>query len=114
MLWLDQHDDVLEWGSEEFFIPYRNPVDGRVHRYFPDFYVRRRGKDGRVETMIIEVKPAKETVEPKKQSKRTQKYINEVVTWGINTSKWKAAEEYCLDRGWTFKILTERELDIKG
>lgn len=113
MMWLDHHDDVLEWGSEEFFIPYRNPIDGRVHRYFPDFYVKRKGSDGKIETMVIEVKPESQTREPKKQERKTRKYINEVVAWGINTSKWKAAEEYCLDRGWKFKILTERELDIK-
>lgn len=113
MMWLDHHDDVLEWSSEEFFIPYRNPIDGRVHRYFPDFYVKRKGSDGKIETMVIEVKPESQTREPKKQERKTRKYINEVVAWGINTSKWKAAEEYCLDRGWKFKILTERELDIK-
>jgi len=112
MMWLDQHRDVIEWGSEEFFIPYRSPIDGRVHRYFPDFYVKRRGADGKVETLIIEVKPAAQTKEPKKQSKVTKKYLNEVMTWGINSSKWKAAEDYCEDRGWKFKIFTERELNI--
>jgi hypothetical protein len=35
------------------------------------------------------------------------------MTWGINTAKWKAAEEYCRDRGWKFQIFTEKELDIK-
>lgn len=39
MQWCDLNSNIMEWGSEEFFIPYRSPVDKRVHRYFPDFYV---------------------------------------------------------------------------
>lgn len=113
MMWLDSHKDVLEWGSEEFFIPYRSPVDGRVHRYFPDFFVKRKNTEGKIETLIIEVKPFAQTQEPRKQDKPNRRYINEVVTWGINSSKWKAAQEYCLDRGWQFKLITEKELDIK-
>ena len=32
MQWCDLNQNILEWGSEEFFIPYRSPVDKRVHR----------------------------------------------------------------------------------
>ena len=35
--WCDLSESILEWGSEEFFIPYLSPIDKRVHRYFPDF-----------------------------------------------------------------------------
>jgi hypothetical protein len=63
--------------------------------------------------MIIEVKPKKQTQPPKVQKRVTKQYINEVVTWGVNESKWKAATEFCLDRGWHFKILTEDDLGIK-
>lgn len=35
------------------------------------------------------------------------------MTWGVNEAKWKAAEEYCKDRGWKFIIMTEHELGIK-
>jgi hypothetical protein len=30
--------------------------------------------------------------------------------WIINNAKWEAAKQYCLDRGWEFKILTEQEI----
>jgi len=113
MMWLDEHKDVFEWSSEEFFIPYRSPVDGRIHRYFPDFYVKKKSADGKIESLVIEVKPLHQTQEPKKQSKPSRRYINEVMTWGVNESKWKAANEYCLDRGWQFRLITERELGIK-
>ena len=113
MNWLDTSLDILEWGSEELIIPYRSPVDGRIHRYFPDFYVKVRQKDDTIRVMILEIKPHKQTIEPVKKSRVTKQYINEVVTYGINQEKWKAANEFCADRGWIFKVLTERELGIK-
>lgn len=111
MTYLDSHPDVIEWSSEEFFIPYRSPIDNKIHRYFPDFYVKRKNKAGKTETLIIEVKPLKQT-KPPETEKRTKRYIQEVMTWGINSSKWKCAEEFCKDRGWKFQIMTEKELNI--
>lgn len=113
MRYFDEHTDVLKWGSEEIIIPYVSPVDNRIHRYFPDFYIQTIGTDGRINTTIIEVKPAIQTREPEKKTKRTRKYISEVLTWGVNQAKWKAAEEFCKDRKWTFKIMTEKEIGIK-
>ena len=40
MVYCDRNEKIVEWGSEEFFIPYRSPLDGKIHRYFPDFYVK--------------------------------------------------------------------------
>jgi hypothetical protein len=113
MLYVDSHPDILEWGSEEFFIPYRSPIDGRIHRYFPDFYIKKKDKDGKTQTLVVEIKPLKQTIEPQRQNKKTKRYINEVMTWGINSSKWKAAKDFCKDRNWQFLILTEKELNIK-
>lgn len=113
MLYLDQREEVISWGSEELQIPYRSPIDGRVHRYFPDFIVTKINKQGLKETAIIEVKPKKQTIPPKKQEKLTKRYLTEVQTWGINEAKWKAAKNYCEDRGWSFHIFTEQELGIK-
>lgn len=113
MSYLDKHPHVLEWASEEVIVPYRSPVDGRVHRYFPDFLVKRINKSGIKETILIEVKPEYQTVPPKVQSRKTQKYLNEVKTWGVNEAKWKAAREYCADRGWIFEIFTEKHLGLK-
>lgn len=112
MTWLDKNDDILQWGSEELIIPYKSPVDGKFHRYFPDFLVKVRTKDGRTKTMIIEVKPDRETKEPKPRKRLTKQYLQEVTTYGINQAKWKAAHEYCLDRGWEFKVITEKHLGI--
>jgi hypothetical protein len=114
MMFLDNHQDILKWGSEEIIIPYRSPIDNRIHRYFVDFIVTKINKDGKQETILIEVKPFKQTKEPVKPKKVSKKFITEVKDWGVNTAKWKAAEEFCKDRGWQFKIFTEYELGIKN
>jgi len=112
MIYFDSNSNVLEWHSEELFVPYRSPIDGRLHRYFPDFWIKIRERNGDIKIRLIEVKPYHQTQEPKKQQRKTKRYINEVKTYGINIYKWKAAKEYCADRGWTFQILTERELGL--
>jgi hypothetical protein len=109
---LDLSNWCIAWASEEMTIPYISPVDGRYHRYFPDFLVKYRNKDGKTKTMMIEVKPQKQTEPPKPQKRVTKRYITEVATYGVNQAKWKAAEEYCKDRGWEFKVLTEQDLGL--
>ena len=118
MCHLDVHPDVTEWSSEEVVIPYVSPIDGKRHRYFVDFFVKRKGRDGKQESLLIEVKPKAQTTPPDvkltlKGQKPSRKYITEVMTWGVNSAKWAAAEDYCKDRGWKFIIMTEKELGIK-
>lgn len=113
MKYLDENASVLQWASEEVIIPYKSPVDGKYHRYFPDFWVKSRDKEGHISVRIFEVKPESQSVEPKpKSGKPTKKYLTEVARYGINSAKWTAAREYCKERGWTFHVLTERELGI--
>jgi hypothetical protein len=104
----DKTPDIIKWSSEEIIIPYKSPIDGKWHRYFPDVWMKTKNGD----TYLIEIKPLKETKEPKKRSRITRQYLYEVKTWGINSHKWMAAQEYCKDRGWIFKIITEKELGI--
>ena len=78
----------------------------------PDFLVKVKTRDGSTKTMMLEIKPKYQTEPPTPQQRKTKKYINEVMTWGVNQAKWKAANEYCLDRGWEFKILTEDHLGL--
>jgi hypothetical protein len=113
MVYLDENKSIIQWSSEEIAIPYRSPIDNRYHRYFPDFYIKAIDKNGNITEQLLEVKPKKETREPAKKKRITKQYITEVTTWGKNQAKWKAAEEYCLDRGWQFKLITEKELGIK-
>ena len=112
MKYCDSNQNILEWGSEEFWLPYRSPLDNKVHRYFPDFYIKVRETTGKINKMIIEVKPKRQCIEPKRPKKKTRGYIYEVREYARNQAKWKAARTYCLDRGYEFKILTENELGI--
>lgn len=111
---LDSHPDVIQWSSEEIIIPYRSPIDGKVHRYFPDFWVKKKDRSGNIVCDLIEVKPFKQTQPPAvMEGKPNRRYLNEVMTWGVNSAKWKAAREYCADRKWNFVIITERELGLQ-
>jgi len=112
MSWLDKNPNIVSWASEEVVVPYISPVDGKWHRYFPDFVVKVRDRNGTLKTMMLEVKPKKQTQEPIIQRRVTKRYITEVATWGVNQAKWKAATEFCLDRGWEFKLITEDHLGL--
>jgi len=113
MVYCDKNENILEWGSEEIVVPYRSPVDNRYHRYFPDFYIKYKDNNGKIKKSIIEIKPYKQCIEPKVQKRKTKGYIYEVVEYAKNQAKWSAAKEWCLDRGYEFKVLTENELGIK-
>jgi hypothetical protein len=111
MRWCDRNSNILEWGSEEFFIPYYDPTTNKVRRYFPDFIIKVQESDGSIKKYIIEVKPERQTKPPTQSSKKKRKtYITEALTYEKNIAKWKAAKEFCEDRGIIFKIITEKEL----
>ena len=112
MVYCDRNDRILEWGSEEFFIPYRSPLDGKIHRYLPDFYVKVKTKQNTIKKWVVEVKPKAQTRPPRTPKRKTKKYITEVRNYAINDAKWKNAIEYCKDRNMEFIIITEDELGI--
>ena len=110
--WLDNNPNVLSWGSEEFCINYVSPADNKIHRYFPDIIVKVKTPDNNIKVVVIEIKPKKQTLPPEPKKRVTRQYVNEVVTYGVNQAKWKAATEFCLDRNWEFKIITEEHLGL--
>ena len=112
MIYCDSNVNVLEWASEEIAIPYRGP-DGKPHRYFPDFYMKVKESNGLIYRYIIEVKPLKQCAPPKKPKSQTKGYIREAFEYARNQAKWKEAREWCADRQWEFKVVTEKELGIK-
>ena len=112
MVYCDKNQNILEWASEEIAIPYRSPIDNRVHRYFPDFYMKVKETNGKIKNYVIEVKPAKQTIPPKKPKRQTKGYIREAYEYAKNQAKRKMAKEFCADRQWEFKVVTEKELGI--
>ena len=112
MKWCDRNVNILEWGSEEFFIPYKSPIDNRVHRYFPDFYMKVQESNGKLKRYVIEVKPKRQCSPPVKGRKQKRTFIREVAEYAKNQAKWKAAKAFCEDRQLTFKVVTEKELGL--
>lgn len=112
MTYLDNNSAILAWASEELIVPYVSPIDNQIHRYFPDFLIKVQDKAGKMKVLMIEVKPFKQTIEPKIPKRVTKQYIAEVATYAINQAKWKAAIDYCQDRKWEFQVWHEAHLGI--
>ena len=108
MKYLDDHKQIVRWSSEEFCIPYRSPIDRKMHRYFPDFWVEKNNG----EQMVIEVKPKQHLKPPPKQKRQTKKYLSEMYRFAINQRKFEVAEEYCKNRGMKWMIMTQDELGV--
>ena len=111
MEWCDSNDKCYKWSSEEVVIPYISTIDNKQHRYFPDFLIQTpKG------WFLIEVKPLTQSRPPKKlvvenlELKKKRRYIKSVQTWLVNEAKWKAATKVCEKKGWSFQILTEKQL----
>lgn len=109
LIYLDKNPSVLRYSSEEIIIPYISPIDNKPHRYFPDMFVEMKTKDG-IRKYLVEIKPHKQTLPPKKKKRVTKQYVEEVMTYGVNQAKWEYAEKYCKERGWEFVKLTEHDL----
>jgi hypothetical protein len=108
--YLDLNESVIQYASEEISIPYLNPLDGRVHKYYPDMLVKMIDKSGNQVVKLIEIKPYKQTKMPVVPKRKTKRYDEECVTYIINQAKWEAAEKFCQDKNWQFHKLTENEL----
>ena len=106
MVYCDENKDIVEWGSEELIIPYISPLDGKRHRYFPDFYIKTKNSD----KFMIEIKPKKYTKPPKATKRVTKSFLHETKEWARNRAKWTAAQEVCKRHGWKFLIITEDHL----
>jgi hypothetical protein len=108
--WCEDRDDVIGWSSEEVIVPYVCPTDKKAHRYFIDLKIK--FSNGR--TVLVEIKPKKQTTPPLRPKRQTKKYITEVMTYVKNEAKWKAATKYAKDRGYHFEIWTEDTLKQLG
>ena len=108
--WCENNPKVTLWNSEEVVIPYKYSVDQKLHRYYVDLLIEMDNK----KVYLVEIKPKKETVAPKEPSRKTKRYIREVMTYAKNTSKWTAADQYAKHKGWKFQVWTEDTLKNLG
>ena len=103
---LDNNPNVLEWCSECIAIPYVKPTDGKVHKYYPDYWVKYRNKKGEVVQEIVEVKPEEQTRQTRKRNRKQRLY--EQLSFEINKAKWRFAQQFCNKYGLKFRIVTEK------
>ena len=112
MNWCDLNSSVIGWNSEEIVIPYRSPIDNKVHRYFVDFYMEVKDYNGSKKCYLIEVKPKRFTRAPPAGKRKTKRYLQEIANYAVNEAKWKSAKSFCKKQGMEFRIVTEKELGI--
>jgi hypothetical protein len=108
--YLDENKNILKWSFEPLKIPYVSPVDKMVHFYIPDFLIEKRKNNNEVETIMVEIKPEKQTKQPEMGKKKKKTFINESITYEINKQKWTSAKDFCDKHNISFKILTEKDL----
>ena len=109
-MWLEKNDNVEWWNSEEMIVPYYYDVDKKRHKYHVDLTIK--WKNGK--TVMVEIKPKRQTIAPKVKNPKSKRSLNEAFTFIMNTNKWEAATEVAKDNGWKFEIWTEIELRQKG
>ena len=113
MNWADLNESVQSWQSEDKVVWYWDPVSKKKRRYFPDFIVNYKNKEGVMMTEMVEIKPYKQIIGPPENPKRrTKAWVNSVYTYITNKAKWEAAMKYCEDRGWSFRLVSEKELGL--
>lgn len=110
---MDYSNGVTKWGIEPFAINYVKPTDGKSHRYYIDMIVFMNGTK-----YLVEIKPLKQVKKPRKPNSKTQtqkqidRYMNECMTYSINTAKWEAAKTFASKQlKCEFIILTEEDID---
>jgi len=112
MYFCDNNKNILNWSSEEIIVPYYS-IDGKIHRYYVDFWIKIKTKTG-IEEYLIEIKPLKQCLKPNIKNKEnpSKKELNELKKWNINKLKWSHAKKFAEQKNWKFKILTEKHLNI--
>jgi hypothetical protein len=111
MRWADMNPSVLSWGSESVIIPYHNPLTGRTSRYFVDFNLTLKDKNGAIRKFLVEIKPAVQTIPPK-PSRNTKALLRRQAEYVKNRAKWDAAKQFAVKKDSEFVILTEKHLGL--
>lgn len=119
---LDINANVLAWGYEPLEIYYYSPKYLRYTVYYPDILCHIRMEGGAERKYLIEIKPAKFTVMPKKpvpptsnDAKKWERYRKGLASFQynmkdymVNMAKWEAAQVWCSKNNVIWKILNEK------
>lgn len=110
----DDEPNILRYSSEPIAIPYYNPIDHKVHRYYVDFFIEQKLDGTRVQRWLVEVKPLRHFQMPKKPKKESLKslenYMGAVKRYIVNIEKFKAAKNFAKKQSIMFGVV---ELNTK-
>lgn len=111
--YLDKHPHVHWWNYEEIIIPYKSPIDNRMHKYFPDFCMNYTTVRGNVQSAIVEIKPRYELADRPPLSDKNPMKVNEAIVaeFAVNRAKWAACKTYCDRNNIKMIFMTEKELE---
>jgi hypothetical protein len=109
MRFCDTNKSIQKWASEAVQIPYKDPLTGRQTVYVPDFFIQYVDKNNRVNTELIEIKPASQTI-----FERVGKNKYNQLQYVKNQAKWQAANTWCKKQGIKFRVLNENDLFHQG
>jgi len=85
-IYLLDYDQGVEWFEEQpLTIEYRH--EGKTLHYTPDFHLLERGRD-----VLIECKP------------------DRFVDQDVNRHKFAVAHDWCIQRNWQFRVVTDRQV----
>ena len=101
----DNNPGIKKWSSETISVPYFNPLKNRKAMYVPDFFIMYEDAQGKMHAEVIEIKPTKET-----SLKAAGKSVYNQAMAVMNQCKWQAADKWCQDQGFKFRILTENDI----
>ena len=107
---VDNSESILEWSSEEVIIPYIKPTTGRIHKYFMDFFIKKKLPDGTIKDYLVEVKPFDMLRPPKVPKRKTKRYFELIEAYSVNSAKWEAAKIFAEKNNMVFTIMTEKSL----
>jgi len=111
MIYCDTNEAIERWSSEKIRIPYISRINnGKKRNYIVDFWIKlKSGKE-----YLIEIKPKKQTVEPKPPKTKSQKslhtYLYSKLMFENNKDKWVAANDFANNNKMIFKVASEDDL----
>lgn len=113
MIMCDTKDNVVKWSSEPVEIKYIYSYDKREHKYYPDFYMKTKTKEG-FEEFLVEIKPEAQIRKPSPPTKKSKKALASykflAEQFIKNRDKYAYAKQWAENRGWRFIVLTEKTL----
>jgi hypothetical protein len=112
--WCDHNENVVFWMSEPFSIDYFNLLDKRIHKYYPDFYIRIKKVENDTEifeNIVVEIKPKSQLQKPSEPKRKTQKamqnYKTGYETYVRNLCKADALNKAAKNGNFKVMLLTE-------